>query len=353
MQSKTTRDFLLAYRQNKRPFLLSRSTFAGSGALVNHWTGDNEATWQDLHISISSVFDFGIFGIPMVGADICGFTGNTTEELCARWIEVGAFYPFSRNHNAIEMESQELYLWESVAEASRRALAVRYKLLPYFYTMYQYSVEVGWPVARPLVFEFPQVPETAGNDRQMLIGGGILVSPVLEEGATTVRAFFPAGKWYDWYDYTEVTGTNAFVILDANLEHINVHIRGGSIIPMQPPGMTTVESRANNFQLLVATNGQGKASGELYVDDGESLDGEQRWVQFKYDSRVLQIGQKAGGRYEIKQRLSTIVLLGVPEVSMVFVNGVAAKSDIKLTNGTTVVSGLLVDLNAGSSVAFR
>ncbi|KAJ1890846.1 hypothetical protein LPJ66_007249, partial [Kickxella alabastrina] len=141
MQSKTTRDFLLAYRQNKRPFLLSRSTFAGSGALVNHWTGDNEATWQDLHISISSVFDFGIFGIPMVGADICGFTGNTTEELCARWIEVGAFYPFSRNHNAIGMESQELYLWESVAEASRRALAVRYKLLPYFYTMYQYSVE--------------------------------------------------------------------------------------------------------------------------------------------------------------------------------------------------------------------
>ncbi|KAJ1900727.1 hypothetical protein LPJ66_001272, partial [Kickxella alabastrina] len=105
--------------------------------------------------------------------------------------------------------------------------------------------------------------------------------------------------------------------------------------------------------LLVATDGQGKASGELYVDDGESLDGEQRWVQFKYGSRVLQIGQKAGGRYEIKQRLSTIVLLGVPEVSMVFVNGVAVKSDIKSTNSTTVVSGLLVDLNAGLSVAFR
>ncbi|KAI8318714.1 hypothetical protein GQ54DRAFT_299948, partial [Martensiomyces pterosporus] len=259
MQSKTTHEFLTAYRPNKRPFLLSPSTFAGSGSYVSHWTGDNSATFFDLHMSISQLFDFGIFGVPMMGSDICGFEGDATEELCSRWVEVGAFYPFARNHYFIFSVPHEFYRWPAVAEAARRAFGIRYALLPYFYTSYQFAVEKGWPVARPLVFEFSDVATTVDNDRQFLIGDGLLISPVLTEGATTVSAFFPKGVWYDWYNYTAVKGSNAEVTLDAPLEHVNVHVRGGKILPAQNPAMTTTDSRKNDFYLIVAADESGSA----------------------------------------------------------------------------------------------
>jgi alpha-glucosidase (family GH31 glycosyl hydrolase) len=85
----------------KRSLVISRSTFAGAGHHNGHWLGDNDATWDSMRQSIAGVLAMNLFGIPLVGADVCGFNGDTTEELCARWSALGAFYPFSRNHNAI------------------------------------------------------------------------------------------------------------------------------------------------------------------------------------------------------------------------------------------------------------
>ena len=132
MEEKATHLALLSLRAGKRPFLISRSTFASSGKWTGHWLGDNYSKWAYMHYSIQGVLQFQLFQVPMVGADTCGFNDNSDEELCNRWMQLSAFMPFYRNHNILGAISQEPYVWDSVANASRTAMQVRYSLLPYW-----------------------------------------------------------------------------------------------------------------------------------------------------------------------------------------------------------------------------
>ncbi|KAL0296734.1 UNVERIFIED_CONTAM: Alpha-xylosidase 1 [Sesamum radiatum] len=260
--------------EGKRPFILSRSTYVGSGHYAAHWTGDNKGTWEDLRYSISTMLNFGIFGVPMVGSDICGFYPAPTEELCNRWIEVGAFYPFSRDHANFYSPRQELYQWESVAESARNALGMRYKLLPYLYTLNYEAHTTGAPIARPLFFTFTNETDLYGLSTQFLLGRGLMVSPVLESNKTEVEAVFPPGSWYDMFDMTKVivSKESHHVVLDAPLHVINVHLYQNTIIPMQQGGMISKEARATPFTLVVAfplgATG-GEAKGNLFLDEDE------------------------------------------------------------------------------------
>ena len=103
----------------KRGFVISRSTFPSAGKYTGHWLGDNTSRWKDLKSSIIGMFEFNLFGIPYVGADICGFFEEAEEHMCRRWMQLGAFYPFSRNHNGIDNIDQDPGMWESVANASK------------------------------------------------------------------------------------------------------------------------------------------------------------------------------------------------------------------------------------------
>lgn len=265
---------------SRRPFIIGRSTFAGSGRWAGHWGGDNRSQWSMLAMSIPQALSFSLFGIPMFGVDACGFEGDVGVELCARWMQLAAFLPFYRNHNILGAAPQEPYRWTEVAKATRGAAQVRYAMLPYLYTTFSRAHERGDAVVRALAWEFPQEPWLKAADRQFMLGDAVLVSPVLTSGATTVGAVFPGSErgtvWYDWYSGTRVEGVKRGenITLDAPLDHIPVHLRGGKVVPVQGTQgcMTTTECRALPWELVVALDERGMATGELYVDDGESLE---------------------------------------------------------------------------------
>lgn len=340
----------------KRAFVLSRSTFPGSGGYTAHWTGDNAATWNDIQWSIPTILNFGLYGIPMVGADICGFSSTTTEELCARWTALGSFYPFSRNHNNLEAEPQETYRWASVAEVGRKFIGMRYRLLPYLYTLGYTAHSTGLPIARALFIEFPEDTNVHGSpilDNQFMLGDALLVTPVLTEGATSISGYLPAGVWYDLFNnYTKVEG-GASHTWDVSLYDMPVHVRGGRVVPMHQAGaLTSAAARKTPYDLVVALASDGSASGSLYQDDIDAINGDDksRITQFTVTSSS---GKSSGGvlRNKVAQNhyngnaftdsVSKVVVLGVAkkpsQVSVGNGSGKAPTFTFDATNGVLTI----------------
>ncbi|XP_013208690.1 putative maltase-glucoamylase-like protein FLJ16351 [Microtus ochrogaster] len=259
----------------KRNFILSRSTFAGSGKFAAHWLGNNAATWDDLRWSIPSILEFNLFGIPMVGANICGYRNNVTEELCRRWMQLGAFYPLSRNHNGPAYRDQDpaaFGLDSLLLNSSRYYLMVRYTLLPYLYTLFYRAHTLGETVARPLVHEFYQDPATWDVHEQFLWGPGLLITPVLYEGVDHIKAYIPDAIWYDFETLLAIEWRKQFVDMPLPGDKIGLHLRGGYIFPIQAANATTEASRKNPLGLIVALDYKREAKGQLYWDDGVSID---------------------------------------------------------------------------------
>uniref|UniRef100_A0A671FXC9 Maltase-glucoamylase n=1 Tax=Rhinolophus ferrumequinum TaxID=59479 RepID=A0A671FXC9_RHIFE len=260
---------------DKRSFIITRSTFAGSGKFAAHWLGDNAATWDDLRWSIPGMLEFNLFGIPMVGPDICGYALDAPEELCRRWMQLGAFYPFSRNHNGQGYKAQDPASFGAdslLLNSSRHYLTIRYTLLPYLYTLFYRAHSLGETVARPLLHEFYGDSSTWDVHQQFLWGPGLLITPVLNEGAEKVMAYMPDAVWYNYETGGRVRWRKQKVEMELPGDKIGLHLRGGYIFPIQQPATTTVASRRNPLGLIIALDDNKEAKGELFWDDGETKD---------------------------------------------------------------------------------
>ncbi|XP_052008312.1 sucrase-isomaltase, intestinal-like [Xyrauchen texanus] len=257
----------------KRGVVVTRSTYPTSGQWAGHWLGDNVSAWDQLLKSIIGMMEFSIFGISYTGADICGFFNPAEEEMCLRWMQLGAFYPFSRNHNSLNNPRQDPVAWgEGFANISRNVLNIRYTLLPYLNTlMYEAHVH-GNTVVRPMLHEFVTDEHTWDIDRQFLWGPALLITPALEKGVTVVKGYVPDARWYDYYTGQNVGVRRQLVDMNTPLDKINLHVRGGYILPWQNPANNTQYSRLNPLGLLVALDDDGSAQGSLFWDDGEGVE---------------------------------------------------------------------------------
>ena len=317
MMAKASQAAMQARRPGKKGLILSRSTFIGSSSHTGVWLGDNLSTWEQMRQSIRHMLGFSIYGIPMVGSDICGFGGNTTETLCARWAMTAILHPFYRNHNEEKGRPHEFYRFPLTQKAAKAAVDIRYRLLDAMYTSFRVAETKGTPVVEPLFWRFPDDRETFSNENQYLsINGSILVSPVINENSTSVEAYIPGGaKWYTFDSWEPVpeerVGWTTFE--DVDYDEIPMHVRGGSILPLRAEsGMTTSEVRGKPFNVVIAPDRGGEAYGELYLDDGESLK-PASWtlarMAFSNDSLVVE-GEFGFDDADVNQDVRQIVFLG-------------------------------------------
>ncbi|ROT40791.1 hypothetical protein SODALDRAFT_307227 [Sodiomyces alkalinus F11] len=299
MMGMTTREAMLRRRPSLRPFILARSTFSGAGRYVAKWLGDNASRWDHYRSSIAGMLAFAsIFQIPMVGSDVCGFREATTEQLCARWATLGAFMPFFRNHAQFRSPHQEFYRWPLVASAARRAITLRYRLLDYLYTALHAQSIDGTPAINPLWYLYPSDASTYAIDLQYFYGDCLLVSPVTEEGALHVSAYFPDDVFYDLETGDVVRGRGEWITLrDVPFDRIPLHVRGGCVVPMRTEGAnTTAALREKPFELVVAPGLDGTADGTLLVDDGLTPDGgpDRFGVRFRYEGGRIRLSPMEG-----------------------------------------------------------
>ncbi|KAM7183357.1 putative alpha/beta-glucosidase agdC [Naviculisporaceae sp. PSN 640] len=320
MMARASYNALLARRPNKRPFVLTRSNFAGAGKYAAHWFGDNASTWHDYRASIRQLLAYASMHVmPMVGSDVCGFNKNAEEHMCAQWALLGAFQPFYRNHADTTAPPQEFYRWELVRQAAKKAIDARYRLLDYMYTaLWRASKNKGLMV-QPLWFLWSGDEETWGIDTQWVLGDAILVSPVVDE-TQRVRYYLPPGKastsrFYDFWTGRQVEAPQGGWKTEENVAwtDIPVHFIGGNIVPMRTEsGMTTTEVRSKNFTVFVAPDAEEKARGWLYLDDGESLDvgGNYSEIEFTWDGKAGVFEAKGLFGYKTDVVVESIVILG-------------------------------------------
>ena len=319
MMAMTMQKSMTVRRPELRPFVLTRSTWAGTGRKVAHWFGDNASDWEHYRTTIRQMLAFvSMHQMPMVGSDVCGFNGNTNEPLCARWAMLGAFQPFYRNHAELSTIQQEFYQWPSVAEAAKKAIDARYKLLDYIYTALHYQTTTGAPMINPLFFLYPTDANTFGIQEQWFYGDALLISPVTAENSDTVTYYLPNDVFYNYWTFEKVQGKGANVTESGlSTSDIPVHIRGDSIIPMRSDSANTTKAlRENDFTVLVAPDANGYAKGRLYLDEGEKVDQpEVSEIEFEFKDGKLSTSGSFGytGNGNESVTIALVRIIGQPQ----------------------------------------
>jgi alpha-glucosidase len=284
---------------NKRPFNLTRSGYAGVQRYAAVWTGDNVAYDGHMMAGVRLVNNMGLSGLAFTGYDIGGFVGNADEKLFARWLCIGAFSAFFRGHTMINTRSAEPWAYgERVEEISRNYMKLRYRLMPYLYSLFYDASQTGMPINRSLAFEYPFDDKIYDHDyqNQYLFGPAILVAPV-ESTKDLVKVYLPKGDWYELYDDKMRVGSQE-IVMDCPIEKLPVFVGGSSIIPMKEKAGNTTQDASDVLEIHLY---KGDRYNEFifYQDDGVSFEHERgvfakRNISYSPDTNELVISDQKG-----------------------------------------------------------
>ena len=253
---RASRQGLLLANPQKRPFILSRSNFLGGQRYAATWTGDNLSHPDHLKLSVPMSLTLGLSGQPFNGPDIGGFCENSNGQLVAEWTALGVYFPFVRNHNTKGTVAQEPWAFTpEVLDACRTAINRRYRLMPYIYTLFREASTTGMPVMRPLFMADSKDLTLRSEDRAFLLGGDLMIRPQWAE-----HTAMPQQEW----QCLELEET-------ADSYQCELRQRPGSVIPLANLAQSTATLRTDSLTLLVCVDGEGKAVGQLYEDEGDGF----------------------------------------------------------------------------------
>lgn len=274
--TRATFEGLKKLRPGERPFVMTRASYAGGQKYAVTWTGDNNATWDHLKLSVAQLLNLGLSGFSYSAADVGGFTGGPSPELLTRWMQIAAFTPVFRVHAANNTPRSEPWVDGPEHLALRRkAIEERYRLMPYIYQVAEQNARTGDPIMRPIFYDYPEM-SSAFCDQAMTftLGKSLLIAGASKpESPQAYDVCLPKGGWYDYWNGTkaEAPKETSFEKFDVvkekpSIERLPVFVRAGTILPRQPLTQSLSETPSGPLSLDIYPGED--CTGELYADDG-------------------------------------------------------------------------------------
>jgi alpha-glucosidase len=313
--------------KNKRPFTITRAAYSGTQRYASVWTGDNVATWEHLRIGVLQLQRLSVSGLSFCGTDIGGFTGNPDGELYTRWMQFGVFSPFMRVHSAGDTRDREPWSfgpeWEVIC---KKFIELRYKLLPYIYSVFWQQHRYGLPILRPIAFLEQQIYKNLLREEEFAFGDNILVSPVINPGEKSKVVYLPEGNWY-YYFNNEVFQGGKEVSIPTPLDEMPIFVKSGTILPEYPVMQFTGEKKIEALKLVVYY-GAGEQHSYSYTDHGDTFAFEQDVFLERHFVTIgttlsLTIRQQREGLYTERYDTYKLYLVGLPfDLSRAVVDGI-------------------------------
>ena len=268
LETMATREGMIRARPDERPFIITRSTYAGGQRYAAQWSGDNYGTWDHLRLSMPMLNGMGLSGLSFVGADIGGIMPVPSPELYTRWMQTGLLTPFAWTHSMGPGNLEPWGFGNRMEAINRESIKLRYRLLPYIYTAFWKASQTGQPIMKPLMLEYPDDWLAVGTNDEYLFGDDLLVAPIVKDYDESRSVYLPKGMWIDYWSDRRYTGPTT-VQVSAPLDKLPLFVRGGAMVPSQQDMQYTDQFPIDPLTLDVYPDGTSER--EYYDDDGISF----------------------------------------------------------------------------------